>query len=69
MAGSALTSEVSSKLNLLNDNTYRENCVLPRNRARCALNKEILDFLNEESISGESGGRAVCKYEKSYMNV
>ena len=28
------------------------------NRARCALYKKVLDLLNEESISGESSGRA-----------
>ena len=28
------------------------------NRARCALYKKILDLLDEESISGESSGRA-----------
>ena len=58
--GSALTSKASS--NLLNDDTYRcvcvGNCVPIRtNRARCALNKKILDLLDEESISGESSGR------------
>ena len=25
---------------------------MPTNRARCALNKEILDLLNKESVSG-----------------
>ena len=29
-----------------------------KNRARCILNKEILDFLNEESVSGAHSGRA-----------
>ena len=28
------------------------------NRARCALYKKILDLLDEESVSGESSGRA-----------
>ena len=27
-------------------------------RARCTLNKKILNLLNEESVSGESSGRA-----------
>ena len=27
-------------------------------RARCALYKKILDLFNEESVSGESSGRA-----------
>ena len=42
--GSALTSKASSK-------------VIRTNRARCALKKEILDLLNEESISGARSGR------------
>ena len=45
------------------------NCViLWTNRARCALNREILNLLNEESVSGESSGRAsLYKFdEKSY---
>ena len=32
--------------------------ILQTNRARCALNMEILDLLNEESITGASSGRA-----------
>ena len=32
------------------------SCVILR--ARCALNKEILDLLNEESVSGACSGRA-----------
>ena len=45
----------SSKVNLLNDDTYRldsasRNYVILRtNRAKCTLNKEILDLLNEEN--------------------
>ena len=60
--GSALTSKTSS--NLLNDNTHRcvcaGNCVISIQtyRARCALYKKILDLLDEESVSGESSGRA-----------
>ena len=35
------------------------NCViLWIKRARCALNEEILDLLNEESVSGARSGRA-----------
>ena len=56
-----VTSKASS--NLLNDDTYQcvcaGNCVIHRtNRARCALCKKILDLLTEESVSGESSGRA-----------
>ena len=31
---------------------------LRTNRVRCALNMEILDLLNDESISGARSGRA-----------
>ena len=35
------------------------NCVILRiNRARCTLNKEILDLLNEESVSGACSGKS-----------
>ena len=35
------------------------NCViLWTNRQRCALNMEILDVLNKESVSGVHSGRA-----------
>ena len=43
-----------------------ELCHPPTNRVRCALNKEILDLLNDESISGESSGRASHKFNESY---
>ena len=36
----------------------RNTVTLQTNRTRCALNKEILDSLNEESISGVRSGRA-----------
>ena len=32
--------------------------ILRTNRVRCALNMEILDLLNEESVSGVCSGRA-----------
>ena len=32
--------------------------ILRTNRVRCALNMEILDLLNEESVSGARNGRA-----------
>ena len=35
-------------------------------RARCAFYKKILDLLNEESIAGESSGKADKFDEKSY---
>ena len=59
---SALTSKTSSKVNWLNDDTY--HCVFvtvlvsSTNRAMCALYKDILHLLNEESISGARSGRA-----------
>ena len=38
---------------------YDRNCVILQTyRARCALNMEILDLLNEESVSGARSGRA-----------
>ena len=42
--------------------------ILRTNRVRCALNMEILDLLNEESVSGARSSRAtVYKFdEKSY---
>ena len=50
------------QVNLLNDDTYvpMELCdiILWTNRVRCALNMEILDLLNEESISGARSSRA-----------
>ena len=52
----------ATKVNLLNDNTYRcdsgnHNYVfLPTNRALCALNWENLDLFHEESVSGTSSG-------------
>ena len=52
---STLTFKASSKVNLLNDDTYQWDCatnyvILRTNRAKCALNKEILDLLNEEAF-------------------
>ena len=32
--------------------------ILRTNRVRCALNMEILDLLNEESVSGAHSSRA-----------
>ena len=50
------------QVNLLNDERYlsMELCdiILRTNRVRCALNMEILDLLNDESISGAHSGRA-----------
>ena len=35
------------------------NCIILRtNKARCTLNKEIIDLLNEESVSGARIGTA-----------
>ena len=33
-------------------------CTVRTNRARCALYEKMLDLLDEESIAGESCGRA-----------
>ena len=50
------------QVNLLNDDTYQWNCAMSsygqKDRVRCALNMEILDLLNEESVSGARSGRA-----------
>ena len=40
--------------------------ILRTNRARCALNKEILDVLNEESVSGARSGELVYKFDEKY---
>ena len=45
------------QVNLLNDDTYRWNCARS-STDKCALNMEILDLLNEESVSGARSGRA-----------
>ena len=61
-SGSALSSYASSKVNLLNDipiGFCDHNCIIPwTNRVSCAINKEILDLLNEESISEVRSGRS-----------
>ena len=37
------------------------------NVTRYALNRKIIDLLDEESVSGESSGRVIYKFdEKSY---
>ena len=46
----ATMSGIYSKISLLP--------MLRTNRVRCALNMEILDLLNEESVSGVHSGRA-----------
>ena len=55
--GSA-TSKASLKVMMILSVCNRNCVILRTNRARCALNKEIFDLLNEESVSGESSGRA-----------
>ena len=43
------------------------NVILRTNRVRCALNTDILDLLNEESVSGARSGELVDEFdEKSY---
>ena len=39
-------------------NATAECVILWRNRARCTLNKEILDLLIEERVSGACSGRS-----------
>ena len=59
--GSALTSKASSNyyITILTDEFVRVIVSSIRtNRARCTLYQKILDLLDEESISGESSGRA-----------
>ena len=46
------------QVNLLNDDTYRWNCVTSSYGLIDALNMEILDLLNEESVSGARSSRA-----------
>ena len=41
---------------------------LQTNRARCALYKKILDLLDEESVSGESSGRLVYKFDEKFYS-
>ena len=44
------------------------NCVFLRtNRARCALNMEILDLLNEESVSRAHSVRASLKIRQEVL--
>ena len=64
-ANGDLTSKASSKVNSLNDDTYQWDCatviyyvILRTSRARCTLNKDILDLLNEESVSGACNGNS-----------
>ena len=43
----------------------RNYVILQTNRAKCTLNKKILDLLNEERISGAcSGGELVYKFDE-----
>ena len=59
MATVLFTSKASFKVNLLNDDTLpmdlcdHNYVILRTTRARCAIYKEILDLLNEESVAGE----------------
>ena len=53
------------QVNLLNDDTYRWNCVT--SSVRCALNMEILDLLNERAFLERTVVELVYKFdEKSY---
>ena len=45
------------KMTILTDGIVRRHPIRT-NRVRCTLNMEILDLLNEESVSGARSGRA-----------
>ena len=65
--GSALPSKANSNLKkmLLTDSFVRVIASSIRtNRARCALNRKILDLLDEESISGEAVVELIYKFDK-----
>ena len=53
--GSAFTSKTSSKINLLNDDTY-QLVYATVTVDKCAIYKKILDLLDEESVSGACSG-------------
>ena len=69
-------SALTSKVNLLNGDTYRWGCATVKlghpldNGARCALYKEILDLLDEEMFLEHTVVELVYKVdEKSTANV
>ena len=41
--------------------------ILRTNRVRCALNMEILDLLNEESVSGALSSRASLQIQREVL--
>ena len=41
--------------------------ILRTNRVKCALNMEILDLLNEESVSGALSSRASLKIQREVL--
>ena len=41
--------------------------ILRTNRVRCALNMEIIDLLNEESVSGARSSRASLKIRREVL--
>ena len=45
-------------INTVAPNRGSKRLIYINKRERCALNKEVLDLLNEESISGDRNGRA-----------
>ena len=56
------------------DDTYRWVCdhnyvILQTKRARCTLNKEILDSHNEESFSGVHSVELVYKFDEKLASV
>ena len=53
-----LSRQVPSEFTLLMELSSCNYVILRKNRARCALNMKILNLLNEESVYGDSSGRA-----------
>ena len=53
-----LRSKASSKVNLDQMTILTDGIVRRHPTVRCELNMEILDLLNEESVSGAHSGRA-----------
>ena len=68
--------ELSSKVNVLNDETYRWDCatvfsyvILWTNRIRCALNKEILIYSTRKAILERAVVELVYKFDEKSAAV
>ena len=48
---------------------YRNCVILQTNRARCILNKEILDLVNVESVSGARSGGVSLNFTRRLPRV